>query len=147
MELSNQNTHGSGQQKGMVDRVKDQAAAQLAGQKDRATDTLGSVATAIRQSSQPLRDNNQEMLANYVGKAADRLEQFSQQLRERDLNELMDEAKHFARRQPALFVGAAFAAGVLAMRFLKSSPDSPRRFQSSETWAANPPATRYQGGV
>ena len=110
----------------MVDRVKDQAAAQLSSQKDRATDTLGSVATAIRQSSQPLRDNNQEMLASYAGKAADRLEQFSVQLRERDLNELMDEAKQFARRQPALFVGAAFAAGVLAMRFLKSSPGSSR---------------------
>ena len=145
MELSNQDTHEGGQPKGMVDRVKEQAAAQLSSQKERATDTLGSVATAIRQSSQPLRDNNQEMLANYVGQAADRLERFSAQLRDRDLNDLMSEAKQFARRQPAIFVGAAFAAGVLAVRFLKSSPGSSRH-QSSERWAY-PPATRHPGGV
>ena len=146
MEVSNQTPHGNGQQKGIVDRVKDQAAAQLSSQKERATESLGSVATAIRQSSQPLRDNNQEMLASYANKAADRLEQFSRQLRERDLNGLMNEAKQFARRQPVIFVGAAFAVGVLAMRFLKSSPGGARPVDSNETWAY-PPAARYQGGA
>lgn len=146
MEVSNQIPHGNGQQKGIVDRVKDQAAVHLSTQKERATESLGSVATAIRQSSQPLRDNNQELLAGYANKAADRLEQFSQQLRERDLNGLLNEAKQFARRQPAIFVGAAFVVGALAMRFLKSSPGSARPLDSTETWAY-PPATRYQGGA
>jgi hypothetical protein len=143
MEHLNQDGSQGGRSTGMVDRVRHTAAAQLSSQKTRATDTLGSVAAAIRQSSQPLRDNNQAMLADYAGKAADQLEQFSTRLRERDLTELMDDAKRFARRQPALFVGAAFAAGVLAARFLKSSPDGQRRFRTE----ALDYATRHPGGL
>ena len=142
----NQDGNQGGRSTGMVDRVRDTAAAQLTSQKTRATDTLGSVAAAIRQSSQPLRDSNQAMLADYAGKAADQLEEFSTRLRERDLTELMDDAKRFARRQPALFVGAAFAAGVLAARFLKSSPDAQRRFRSSEALGYTPGA-RHPGGL
>ena len=141
--LNHDTTHG-GQPTGMVDRVKQATTAQLTSQKTRATDTLGSVAAAIRQSSQPLRDNNQEMLADYAGKAADQLDQFSTRLRERDLGELMDDAKRFARQQPALFVGAAFAAGVLAARFLKSSEHDQRRFRSTEALAYEP-APRHPG--
>ena len=145
MEHSNQHANQGGRSTGMVDRVKDTAAAQLTSQKTRATDTLGSVAAAIRQSSQPLRDNNQAMLADYAGKAADQLEQFSARLRERDLTELMDDAKRFARRQPALFVGIAFAAGVIAARFLKSSPGGQRRFRTEALDYV--PATRHPGGL
>jgi len=145
MEHLNQDANRGGSSTGMIDRVRDSASAQLTTQKTRATDALGSVATALRQTSQPLRDNNQAMLADYAGKAADQLEQFSTRFRERDLNELMDDAKRFARRQPALFVGAAFAAGVLAARSLKSSPDRQRRFHSSEP-LDYAPATPYRGG-
>ena len=146
MEHLNQDANQDGRSTGMVDRVKHSAAAQLTTQKTRATDALGSVASALRQSSQPLRDNNQTMLADYAGKAADQLEQFSTRFRERDLTELMDDARRFARRQPALFVGAAFAAGVLAARFLKSSPNGQRRFYPSQP-SDYAPATRHPGGL
>ena len=146
MERTTHDSNQIEQSSGMVDRVKQSAAAQLTSQKTRATDALGSVAAAIRQSSEPLRDNNQGMLADYVAKAADQLEQFSTRLRERDVTELIDDAKRFARRQPALFVGAAFAVGVVAARFLKSSPDGQRRLRSSEGLAYAPVA-RYPGGL
>ena len=146
MEHLNQDANQGGRSTGMVDRVRQTAAAQLTTQKTRATEVLGSVAAAIRQSSQPLRDNNQAMLADYAGKAAAQLEQLSTRLSDRDLGELMDDAKRFARRQPALFVGAAFTAGVLAARFLKSSPDAQRRFRSREP-LDYAPATRHPGGL
>jgi hypothetical protein len=146
MEHLNQDANRGGRSTGMVDRVRHRAAAQLTTQKTRATEALGSVAAALRESSQPLRDNNHAMLADYAGKAADQLEQFSTRFRERDLTELMDDAKRFARRQPALFVGAAFAAGVLAARFLKSSPDGQRRVRASEA-LDYAPATRRPGGL
>ena len=146
MEHLNQDANQAGRSTGMVDRVRQTAAAQLTTQKTRATEALGSVAAAIRQSSQPLRDNNQAMLADYAGKAADQLEQFSTRFRERDLTELMDDVNRFARRQPALFVGAAFAVGALAARFLKSSPDGQRRFRSSEA-LDYAPAARHPGGL
>jgi hypothetical protein len=145
MEQLNQDANQAGRSTGLVDRVRQTAAAQLTTQKTRATEALGGVAAALRQSSQPLRDNDQLMLADYAGKAADQLEQLSARFRERDLTELMDDVNRFARRQPALFVGAAFAAGVLAARFLKSSPDGLRRFRSREPVDYAPAAQRPGG--
>ena len=146
MEQLNRDANQAGRSSGMVDRARQTAAAQLTSQKTRATEALGSVAAALRQSSEPLRNNNQGTIADYAGKAADQLEQFSARVRERDLTELMEDVNGFARRQPALFVGAAFAAGVLAARFLKSSPDGQRRFRSGEAvnYAA---AARHPGGL
>jgi ElaB/YqjD/DUF883 family membrane-anchored ribosome-binding protein len=109
--------------RGVMDRVRDRASSQISDQKDRATDSLTRLAQAVRQSTQSLRDNQQGAVAQYVDRAADRIEQFSTTLRERDLNDLMRDAERFARRQPAVFIGAAFAAGVLAARFLKSSSE------------------------
>src|SRR4026208_1621419 len=145
MDHLNQDANQAGRSTGMVDRVKQTAAAQLTTQKTRATEAIGSVAAALRQSSHPLRDNNQTMLADYAGKAADQLEQFSTRFRERDLTELMDDVNRFARRRPALFVGAAFAVGALAARFLKSSPGDQRRFRSSEA-LDQALAARHPGG-
>ena len=146
MEQLNQDANQAGRSTGMVDRARHTAAAQLTTQKTRAAEALGSVAAALRQSSQPLRDNNQGTLGEYAGKAADQLEQLSTRFRERDLTELMDDVNRFARRQPALFVGAAFAASVLAARFLKSSPAGQRRFRAGEP-LDYVPATRHPGGL
>lgn len=111
---------------GLMDRVRDRAAAQLSSQKERATDGLGSVAQAVRQSTQHLRDNHQETIAQYADKAADRIDRFSAQLRDRDVSEIAEDVQRFARKQPALFVGSAFALGILGARFLKSSSDRAR---------------------
>jgi hypothetical protein len=107
--------------KGVVDRVRASASAQLSSQKDRATDGLGSLARAIRESTHALRDNQQDTVAQYVEQAADRLDGLSTTLRELDMRQLLTDAEQFARRQPAIFIGASFMMGVLAARFLKSS--------------------------
>jgi len=106
---------------GLIDRVKDRAAAQLSTQKDKATDGLGSVAQMVRQGTQQLRDQQHETLADYVGRAADQIDRLSQQLRDRDIGELVETAQNAARRRPAVFIGSAFALGVIGARFFKSS--------------------------
>jgi hypothetical protein len=111
----------------VMDRVRSTASAQISNQKDRATDGLGSLAHAVRQTAQPLRDSQQNALAEYADKAADQIERLSSQLRERDVSELMEDAQRFARRQPAVFIGTAFAVGVFAARFLKSKGDRQNR--------------------
>jgi hypothetical protein len=61
------------------------------------------------------------MVAQVAEQAAERVERVSGYLREKDIDQLVREAEDFARRQPALFLGGAFALGVLGARFLKSS--------------------------
>ena len=105
----------------IVDRIRDSATAQLNTQKDRATEGLGTVATAVRESTQNLREHQHDTAARYVEQAADQIERFAETLREKDAVEWLKDARDLARRRPALFVGAAFAIGAIGARFLKSS--------------------------
>jgi hypothetical protein len=110
----------------MADKVRARAAAQLNTQKNRATDGIGSVAQAVRDTTQHLRESQHETVAQYVEQAADRLERFSTSLKNKDVGELVEDAQRLARRQPALFVGGAFALGLVGARFFKSSPNNER---------------------
>jgi len=107
---------------GIADRVKERASAQLNTQKDRATEGLGTMAQAIRQPAQQLRDQHHETVAGYVEQAADQIDKLSRGLKNKDVGELVNDAQRLARRRPALFVGSAFAVGLVGARFLKSSP-------------------------
>ena len=130
----------------IVGKVKEQATAQLSSQKDRATDGLGSVAQAVRQTTQHLRDNQHETVARYAEQTAEQIERFSQRLKDKDVGELMNDAQQLARRQPALFIGGAFALGLLGARFLKSSsPDGASSF--SNYGGSNYGGAGYTGGT
>lgn len=133
MAISDINTSASGTQgeasrgnAGMMSKVREKATEQLSTQKDKATDGLGSVAQAVRQSTQQLRDQQHDTLAGYVEQAADQIDRLSKTLRNKDIGELFEDAQRLARRNPSLFIGSAFVLGVVGARFLKSSsrPDS-----------------------
>ena len=145
MEHSNTTNSDAGTRSGIMDRVRERATAQLSTQKDRATDGLGSVAAAVRQSTQHLRDNKQDAIAQYVDKAADQIDRLSTQLRNRDVGDLVNDVQRFARRQPALFVGAAFAIGVIGARFMKSSSDN-QRHHALESYATSSRGTMDYAG-
>ena len=106
---------------GILHQVRQKAASQLNEQKSRATESLGSVADAVRQSTRQLRDQQFDTVAQVVERAADQIERLSNHLRQRDLNELVADAQRFARQQPAMFIGSSFAAGLIAARFIKAS--------------------------
>lgn len=110
----------------IASEAKHQAASQLANQKERATEQLGSISTALQQTSDKLRDQEQTAIADYVSEAARRVDHLSDYLRNHSLSDLMGEAERFARRDPALFLGGAMLLGLFGARFLKSSrPDKP----------------------
>lgn len=105
----------------VADAAKQQATSRLESQKERAVGGLGTAAHAIRQVGQQLREQEQPSIAQYADKAAEQVERFSGYLRQKDVDQLIREAEGFARRQPTAFLGGAFALGLLAARFLKSS--------------------------
>jgi hypothetical protein len=111
----------------VVSTVRERATAQLDAQKGRATEGLDAIAHAVRQTTQQLRNEQQGTLADYIEKVADQLERVSGGIRDKNVNELMRDAQQLARRQPALFIGGSFAAGLLLARFLKSS-------RRNDTW-------------
>ena len=112
---------------GVGETLRDTTYRQLDDRKLRASDTLGSIAGAVRGMTQPLRDGGQTGMAEYVSKAADGMERWAADLKRQDVDDALRAAQQFARRQPALFLGVAFTAGMLAARFLKSSGGNSQR--------------------
>jgi vacuolar-type H+-ATPase subunit H len=117
-EVTQQATETVGQ---LASSAKHQVTSQIDTQKQKASDTLTSVARALRQTGSQLRSQDQAPVADYTSKAADQVERLSTFLRDHDVNDILHEAEQFARRSPALFLGGAFALGLLGARFLKSS--------------------------
>ncbi len=108
-------------------------------QSHRAADQLGSVANALHKAAEQLNDENNGTAARYAGQAADRVEQVADMLRTSSVDDMVGQVERFARRQPEVFVGAAFAVGFLFARFIKSSGD--RRFQGQGGYQSG-----HQGG-
>jgi hypothetical protein len=113
---------GQNPDEGWMNRVRERADEQLNNQKNRATQGIGTIAQAVRSTTNDLREHQHETIAEYVTRAADQLDRLSTRLQNKEVSELLRDAQNLARRQPVMFVGAAFALGLLGARFMKSSP-------------------------
>jgi len=89
-------------------------------------DLAGHVADSVRSAADNL-DRSAPQLADLVRGAADRVEEFSRDIRGQSVDELMRTASDFTRRQPALVFGLASLAGFVLLRVLKSNPPSNSR--------------------
>jgi hypothetical protein len=102
-------------------QAKEVAENQISVRKDKALDTLGNVARALRETSGRLGSEKETAATDYVMRAADGVDRVAQYLRSRDLSRVVEDVESFARREPAIFLGGAFVAGLIGSRFLKSS--------------------------
>jgi ElaB/YqjD/DUF883 family membrane-anchored ribosome-binding protein len=105
-------------------QVRDSAASSLTDSRNKAADSMGSIAGAVRSTGDRLRSENQASVANLTDSLADQVERLSSYLRSRDLSGVREDLESFARRQPAVAIGVALAVGVLGARFIKSSQRS-----------------------
>ena len=123
------------QAQNLVNTAREQATSQLTTQKARAADSLSTIVTALQAASQEVRNQNGGPMADYIDSAAGQVDQIATALRDQDINQLLKTTEQFARRQPALFLAAAFALGFAGTRFLKSSsPSTDRMRQSDGSW-------------
>jgi len=106
--------------------VTDKAATKLDEQKSTLSSGLSTVADSVRQVSENLGSSRTdsglaEAAAKYTNTAAQRLEDVAGYFETRDVRQMARDLEGFARRNPAVFLGAAFGLGLLAARFMKSS--------------------------
>ena len=109
------------------DSVAEKATATIEDQKAGLTGGLTDVASTVRRVSGTLNDEKSqngvtEYAARYTETAAQKLEQAAKYFERTDLKGLARDVETYARSNPAIFLGGAFVAGVLAARFFKSSP-------------------------
>jgi hypothetical protein len=125
----------------LASRTTEQAKSQLANHKHNASQRMVPIQSALRESAQQLRNQGQGQVGDYAEKAADQLERFSTYLRQTEVDEIMEEARGFARRRPGLFLGSAAAIGFFATRFLKSTSEEAPSAGYGDFRATTPTAT------
>lgn len=127
-----QSTRSNGQQ-GWTGVLKHAASERISSQKHQASESLGQVARALRDTTDRMQDQGSSTIAGYTRQAAEQLEQFSRRLDEQDLDQMLRGAQRLARSRPWVFVGAAFGLGLVAARFFKSSSPSGSTYEG-EGW-------------
>ncbi len=105
--------------------VKEKAAAIVDEQRGGLAASINGIADAVRQIGDNLNRDGENQIAalagGYGNNLAEQIERISGYVEDKEFGEIAQDVEKFARRNPALFVGAAFTFGVLAARFLKSS--------------------------
>jgi hypothetical protein len=108
-----------------VEPVKEKAIEVAAQQKDAGADQIRIVARAVHGAASEL-ESEMPQFAGYIHDAGQRLEQAASQLRNGNMDEMMDRLGQFARAQPLALFGGSVLAGFALTRFLKSSAQHPR---------------------
>jgi hypothetical protein len=107
----------------MADQATSTATQVAATQKNTAAQGLSAVSSAVTQVGDQLRNNDQTApIAHYVDMVGGQIQHAANYLEHHNVRQIIGHAQGFARREPALFLGGAFALGLLAARFIKSSP-------------------------
>lgn len=103
---------------------------------------LSGVVETIRQVGDTLRENEGQTpitgkAAEYGDTLAQQIEKVSNYFERNDVRTMVRDVESFARRNPAVFIGTAFALGLLTARFLKASPRNLSSGGSGRAFAAN----------
>lgn len=104
----------------LAERASETGFQQVDQRRGQAADAVDHVAQSIRKVSHDL-EMQQPAIANVADTAADQAERLAGYLRRTDARQMLDTVQGYARRQPLLFVGGAFLAGLAASRLMKSA--------------------------
>lgn len=113
----------------VVEQAQERTKSMLDSRKGAAAASLGDVARMLQRTGEQMEQEDQASVAHYAYRAADTVERLSSVMRDRSVDEILDDVEAYARRQPEVVIGGALVLGFLASRFLKSS--SARRSQTT----------------
>ena len=119
----------------VANQTKERGKSMLEQRKGDAAKQMDTIAHAFRASAEQLDKEGQGQPGRYVEMMADQIESLGRQLREKNVDELLESAQNLARRSPATFVAGSVAVGFLLARFLKSS--SERRHEADSLYQAD----------
>lgn len=93
--------------------------------KDRATSALDSVAQVLAEAAASVDEKLGGEYGQYAHRAADTVRTFTDSIRDKDVDELYDDARELVRKSPAVAVGLAAAIGFALIRVVKAgaAPD------------------------
>ncbi|MEO9469138.1 hypothetical protein [Parasphingorhabdus sp.] len=108
---------------GLKDKAIEKARAAANQGKERTGGAIGNLGKLIDDSAQTLDENVGEKYGDYARSAADAVSTFAEKIDEKDVDEMVEDARQFVRKSPAVAIGAAAVVGFLVSRLIKSGMD------------------------
>jgi hypothetical protein len=105
---------------GLAQRLKEDGRQTLEQRKRSAADRVEEIAQAIDRAGTQF-SQNEPVLADYASRFATTVGNLATRLREGSVDDLVEDTRSFARRNPGLFLAGGIAAGFVLSRFVKAS--------------------------
>lgn len=105
------------------DRALTKAKSAASQGKERTGNAIESLSKMIEESARTIDDNVGEKYGNYARSAADAVSSFAEKLNAKEIDEMVEDARGFVRKSPAVAIGAAAVVGFLLSRLIKSGMD------------------------
>ncbi len=115
--------------------------------KNTAADIATDFADALQSAAGELDSKNRNTSAEYVRLASENIRKASHSLRQKSMNQILNQASSYGKRQPVLFLGGAMLAGYAITRLMKSASDGYEEDQWTETMHPAEGRTTVQPGT
>ena len=103
----------------------DKAKAAAEDGKTKAGGALDELATMLRDAAGTVDEKVGDQYGQYARTAADAVANFSQSLQSKQVDDLIDDAREFVKKSPAVAIGTAAAIGFVLARLVKAGLDAP----------------------
>ena len=103
----------------------DKAKAAAEDGKTRAGGALSELAAMLHEAAGTVDEKVGDQYGQYARSAADAVANFSKSLQSKQVDELIDEARDFVKKSPAVAIGTAAAIGFVLARLVKAGLDEP----------------------
>jgi hypothetical protein len=110
-----------GQARNTLQQARERAGSSLGESKGQIADQFGTIAGALRRTTEHLRSEDQQRIAGLTETVSRQVDQVANYLRNKDASAMRADLENLARRQPAIMIGGALVLGLIGARFLKSS--------------------------
>jgi hypothetical protein len=109
---------------GFAQRLKEDGRQTLEQRKRSAADRVEGIAQALERTSANFSEN-EPTLAELANRLSGTVSNLATRLREGSIDDLVDDTRSFARRNPVLFIAGGLVAGFALARFVKASAQRP----------------------
>lgn len=123
----------------------DKSTEMAAEKKNLIAEQLSGVAEALQKVGSEMKNGETAMVGRYAADLGGSAKRLAEDLKNRDMGEIVSMAEDFGRRQPVAFLGLAAIAGLAASRFVMASGSRSRaaaRMGEGANTSANPMAGR-----
>jgi ElaB/YqjD/DUF883 family membrane-anchored ribosome-binding protein len=91
--------------------------------KNQASGAMGDMAAMVEDVAKTLDEKVGAQYGDYARKAASAVAGVAETLQSKDVDQLLDDARDFVRKKPAIAIGAAAAVGFVLTRLIKAGTD------------------------